>query len=92
MKDFISTLYVLAHSKPITHREITEMNKVRGRVKFPYEETVEILNSLKPDEWDKIPEIISMQERKVWKKCGIKKLIGMVNRDMRNKMKELFNL
>lgn len=92
-QNFLEVLSAMVNTRPITHKQIAELNRVNGRQKFPYEETADILNNLPDTELDTIPDIISQQERKVWKKVGIKKLLGMVkNKTVKDKMKRLYNI
>ena len=91
--DFIDMLAMMVNTKPITHKQITEYNRLHGRQKFPYEDTADILNNLPDAELHTIPDIICQQERKVWKKVGIKKLYAMIkNTTVKNEMKRLYNI
>lgn len=91
--DFFDMLAMMVNTKPITQKQITELNKLNGRQKFPYEETADILNNLPDTELHNIPDIISQQERKVWKKVGIKKLFAMIkNTTVKNELKRVYNI
>lgn len=86
--EFEEMVKVLVNSKPITYKQIKEQHI---RFKFPYEETAEILNNLSSDKYNEIPDIIHKQELKVFKKVGIKKLLGMIkNKDVKDKIKERY--
>lgn len=93
MPSLTEMMNLLVNGKPVTYKQIREMNRIRGRVKYPYEEVSNRLNSLTEAELGTIPKIIHDGELSVMRKVGIKKLFGMVkNKAVKEKMKELYNL
>lgn len=86
-------LYTVANSKPLTYKQIKELNKSKTPTKFPYEETVEKLNKLPNTKLQNIPTIIHQAELSVYKKVGIKKLYNMVkNPNAKKYIKEYYKL